>query len=158
MSKKFGLPEAPVIRYIPFENGGSGAPIYTTFNPNTPTSNYPIDVTNPDVIPFNQLPTVIQNQIIRNMQGNCNCVHGTPMIDTSGNCVCRDNVEQPEPTVPVKVPVITGTKTDGTPVIYYQVPTTGASISETLTNTIKENPLMVLGGAAVLAYLIFGKK
>jgi hypothetical protein len=69
----------------------------------------------------------------------CDCLHGTPYIE-AGVCKCSSTIEPP---VILQPPVT--------------IPTTTATIpiQFDLVNWLKANPLISLGGAAVVAYLLF---
>jgi hypothetical protein len=109
---------------------------------------------NAPVIVANNIPVITTTPNTPQQQNapNCNCLHGTPVINTDGSCGCVSNTE------PVKIPVVD--IKNGQPVIYYvnapQQPT-GQGTSFDAVQFIKDNPLII--GAAVLGlFLVLGKK
>lgn len=107
-----------------------------------PPSN-PMNNNNLDTV----LTTVTQNG---GNTANCACLVGTPFTRADGSCGCTSpHIDTPEPTPPIKTttPVYTSP-----PIV-----TTTTPPQINVIETLKANPMIALGGAAVIAYLLLKK-
>jgi len=94
----------------------------------------------------NPTTTTTPNTTRLPITAQCNCLVGNPYIDASGNCACTSHDEpfKVSNTLPVNNPT-------------YNNPSV-TNLQNTLIQTLQDNPLLALGGAALLLYLIFGNK
>lgn len=72
----------------------------------------------------------------------------------------NQNLPQTVANAPVPIPQVITIPNGNTkePLIYHTLPANDLPLGEKLKNLYTDNPLLVLGAAAVVAYLVFGKK
>lgn len=153
-------------------------PIYRTF-----PSPVLIDYVNGDII-TRDIPT--NRTIATTAPVNCSCLHGTPFIQSDGSCGCHSNIDAVEPTPPIKPIFNTGTTPvnqpssglnctqeaklcpDGKTYVsrnpakncaFNDCPpnVTQTKFDVNIIDTIKSNPLLLVGGAVAIYLLLKGK-
>lgn len=155
--------------YVPPENGGGGVIIIPSGYPYNPDQtaggigtsgggslpvilfpnggSFPIIYSTPQGT--NNNTTMVSNPT----SAQCSCFTGQAYIDSQGNCACHSSSETNTTVTPTKY-------VDVNPqgqIIYVQAPNTTPQSTFNLSQTLKDNPMLAIGGLLFIGFLVFKK-